>query len=105
MKKETNEQIDARALQQMKEREGRRLKREEQERRRKAKPPEELRLSAERASKHALERVERPALMLRMIDVGFKILALEMHRDRGGSNEAMARLNKVRKVLRAAATR
>lgn len=35
-------------------------------------------------------------IALQLIDVGFKALATRLHSDRGGSDEAMARLNRVR---------
>jgi Protein of unknown function (DUF3102) len=38
-------------------------------------------------------------IALELIDVGFKALATRLHPDRGGSKEAMARLNRVRKEL------
>jgi hypothetical protein len=40
-------------------------------------------------------------LGLRLIDIGFKSLARDLHPDKGGSREAMTRLNKVRERLRA----
>jgi hypothetical protein len=50
---------------------------------------------------------EREAQMLRklshqLIDIGFKVLAAKLHPDKGGSVEAMARLNKVRTTLKGA---
>lgn len=54
--------------------------------------------------KDALARVdEREAqrkLALQLIDIGYKALATKLHPDRGGSKEAMARLNQVRDRLR-----
>ena len=41
-------------------------------------------------------------LALQLIDIGFKALATKLHPDRGGSSEAMTRLNRVRQLLRAA---
>ena len=38
-----------------------------------------------------------------LIDIGYKVLAAKLHPDMGGSDEAMARLNHVRKVLKEAA--
>jgi hypothetical protein len=38
-------------------------------------------------------------MALELIDVGFKALATRLHPDRGGSKEAMARLNRVRDEL------
>lgn len=37
-----------------------------------------------------------------LIDIGYKVLASKLHPDKGGSTEAMARLNTVRKLLKAA---
>jgi hypothetical protein len=50
------------------------------------------------------ERALRRELALKLIDVGYKALATKLHPDknRGGSNEAMVRLNEVRKILKAA---
>jgi hypothetical protein len=36
----------------------------------------------------------------RMIDIGYKALAMKLHPDKGGSQEDMARLNRVRDRLR-----
>jgi hypothetical protein len=45
-------------------------------------------------------------LALELIDIGFKALATRLHPDRGGSKDAMRRLNRVRDELKAvAATR
>jgi hypothetical protein len=62
---------------------------------------------AKREAKHFLEdartrQQEREAekkLAERLIDIGFKVLAKELHPDKGGSRETMARLNLVRKRL------
>jgi hypothetical protein len=35
-----------------------------------------------------------------LIDIGYKVLASKLHPDKGGSSEAMARLNKVRNILK-----
>jgi DnaJ-class molecular chaperone len=41
-----------------------------------------------------------------LIDIGYKALATRLHPDRGGSKDAMARLNRVREELKdVAATR
>jgi hypothetical protein len=37
-----------------------------------------------------------------LIDIGYKVLAAKLHPDKGGSREAMARLNKVRELLKEA---
>jgi Protein of unknown function (DUF3102) len=42
-------------------------------------------------------------IALELIDVGFKALATRLHPDRGGSKEAMARLNRVRDELKSVA--
>lgn len=42
-------------------------------------------------------------MALELIDVGFKALATRLHPDRGGSKEAMARLNRVRDELKSVA--
>jgi hypothetical protein len=42
-------------------------------------------------------------LALELIDIGFKALATRLHPDRGGSKDAMRRLNRVRVELRAVA--
>jgi hypothetical protein len=42
-------------------------------------------------------------LGLQLIDIGYKILAREMHPDRGGSREEMVRLNLVRERLKTSA--
>jgi hypothetical protein len=44
----------------------------------------------------ARERDLRRKLMLKLIDRGYKVLAAELHPDKGGSTEAMTRLNEVR---------
>lgn len=47
------------------------------------------------------ERDAEAKLGLRLIDIGYKVLAKELHPDKlGGSREAMARLNRVRDRLR-----
>jgi hypothetical protein len=51
------------------------------------------------AKEAALER----KLGLELIDIGYKVLATKLHPDRGGSHEAMQRLNTVRARLREAA--
>jgi hypothetical protein len=57
---------------------------------------EEQQLDAKR------EREEMVKLCLHMLDLGFKILSKELHPDKGGSRDAMARLNAARKYARAA---
>jgi hypothetical protein len=51
-------------------------------------------ISASKESK--LER----DIALRLIKIGYNVLSKELHPDRGGSREAMSRLNKVVKLLR-----
>jgi len=51
--------------------------------------------------KRAEEREAQRELALRLIDIGFKVLAKELHPDKGGSRDAMARLNQVRDRLKA----
>ena len=46
------------------------------------------------------EREADQKLALRLIEIGFKVLAKELHPDRGGSREAMTRLNRVRDRLK-----
>ena len=43
------------------------------------------------------------ALALELIDIGFKALATRLHSDHGGSDQAMRRLNRVRRELKAVA--
>jgi hypothetical protein len=46
------------------------------------------------------EREAEQQLALRLIDIGFKVLAKELHPDKGGSRDTMARLNRVRDRLK-----
>jgi len=46
------------------------------------------------------ERDAQKKLALQLIDIGYKVLARELHPDKGGSREAMARLNAVRDRLK-----
>lgn len=41
-------------------------------------------------------------LGLQLIDIGYKVLATKLHPDKGGSREAMTRLNRVRDILKGA---
>lgn len=51
--------------------------------------------------KRADERKLQEQLAMKLIDIGYKVLAAELHPDKkGGSKEAMIRLNEVRKRLR-----
>jgi len=46
------------------------------------------------------ERDAQKKLALQLIDIGYKVLARELHPDKGGSRDAMARLNAVRDRLK-----
>jgi hypothetical protein len=59
------------------------------------------RLIQERQDKEKEEQLIK-GLALRLIDIGYRALAGKLHPDRGGSAEAMARLNKARDILKAA---
>jgi hypothetical protein len=62
------------------------------------------RILLERSLSEEKERDLERTLALRLIDIGYKILSVELHPDkRGGSDEAMARLNSVRARLKQAA--
>lgn len=50
--------------------------------------------------KRADERDAQRKLALQLIDIGYKVLARELHPDKGGSREAMSRLNAVRDRLK-----
>jgi hypothetical protein len=52
--------------------------------------------------KRAEERDAQRKLALQLIDIGYKALASKLHPDKGGSRDAMARLNAVRGRLKAA---
>lgn len=43
-------------------------------------------------------------MALELVDIGYKALATRLHPDRGGSKDAMARLNRVREELKGLAT-
>jgi hypothetical protein len=47
------------------------------------------------------EREAESKLGLRLISIGYRVLAQEFHTDKGGSREAMTRLNRVRDRLKA----
>jgi len=65
---------------------------------------EQARRDAERIRDEALTRQqERDAerkLAIQLIDIGFKALASKLHPDKGGSRDAMSRLNRVRDRLK-----
>jgi hypothetical protein len=50
--------------------------------------------------KRADERDAQHKLALQLIDIGYKALASKLHPDKGGSRDAMARLNQVRDRLK-----
>jgi len=50
--------------------------------------------------KRSDERDAQRALALQLIDIGYKVLAKTLHPDKGGSRDAMARLNAVRDRLK-----
>ena len=56
-------------------------------------------LAQERQSREQESKLFR-TLALQLIDIGYKVLAAKLHPDKGGSQEAMARLNKVRDMLK-----
>lgn len=56
--------------------------------------------AAEKA--RAKEKQMTRELGLQLIDIGYKVLVTKLHPDRGGSTEAMTRLNRVRDLLRTA---
>jgi len=58
------------------------------------------RLAREQSLTRLQEREADRKLALRLIDIGFKVLARELHPDKGGSRDAMARLNRVRNHLK-----
>lgn len=49
------------------------------------------------------ERDLERRLALKLIDIGYKVLSVELHPDKGGSHDAMSRLNRVRSRLKSAA--
>jgi hypothetical protein len=51
----------------------------------------------------AQERKLEHTLALQLIDIGYKVLSVKLHPDKGGSHDAMQRLNKVRTRLKQAA--
>jgi hypothetical protein len=59
------------------------------------------RLMQERQDRQKEERLIHD-LALQLIDIGYKVLVTKLHPDKGGSQESMQRLNRVRELLRAA---
>ena len=63
----------------------------------------------ERIKEQELNRVQERAadqkLAMQLIEIGFKVLAKELHPDKGGSRDAMARLNRVRNRLKDCASK
>lgn len=55
----------------------------------------------DRASTKGNERALEKELAIKLISIGYKALAVKLHPDKGGSEEAMNRLNNVRDELRA----
>lgn len=51
--------------------------------------------------KRVEERDAQRQLALQLIDIGYKALATKLHPDKGGSRDAMSRLNQVRDRLKA----
>lgn len=49
---------------------------------------------------HDKETKAEQKLALRLIEIGYKVLSVELHPDKGGSSEAMSRLNTVRDLLK-----
>lgn len=60
---------------------------------------ETLNLKREELKRHD-EREAQRKLALQLIDIGYKVLARTLHPDKGGSREAMSRLNAVRDRLK-----
>jgi hypothetical protein len=56
-------------------------------------------LAEERQSREKEQRLIRD-LAYQLIDIGYKVLATKLHPDKGGPSHAMARLNRVRTLLR-----
>jgi hypothetical protein len=56
-------------------------------------------LEREKLSRKQQREMERK-LAIRLIDIGYKILSVELHPDKGGSHEAMLALNAVRARLK-----
>lgn len=65
---------------------------------------ERARIEAQRIKNENLsrqqERDEERKLALKLIDIGFKVLAKELHPDKGGTRGAMSRLSRVRDRLK-----
>jgi hypothetical protein len=61
---------------------------------------ERLAKLAEEEMTRKQEREAQRELSLRLIDIGYRVLAKELHPDKGGSREMMARLNRARDHLK-----
>lgn len=61
---------------------------------------EARRLASQEEMTRAQERDAEAKLGLRLIDIGYRVLAKELHPDKGGSRDAMSRLGRVRDRLR-----
>ena len=60
-----------------------------------------IKMATEASRSRQEERDAERKMALRLVDIGYKILAKELHPDkRGGSRDAMARLNRVRERLK-----
>ena len=57
---------------------------------------------AEERQSRAKEQKLIHDLAYQLIDIGYKVLATKLHPDKGGSKDAMARLNRARNILRSA---
>jgi len=64
------------------------------------------RVNREALAKDTQDRAREAQLLHKLghqlIDIGYKVLAAKLHPDKGGSTEAMTRLNKIRKTLKEA---
>jgi hypothetical protein len=61
---------------------------------------EQARLAEEEYLNKRQEEAADTKLAMRLIAIGYKVLAQELHPDKGGSREAMSRLNRVRDRLK-----
>jgi hypothetical protein len=59
-----------------------------------------MRLAREASLSRKQEADADRKLANRLIDIGFKVLVVELHPDKGGSHEAMMRLNRIRAQLK-----
>src|SRR5271166_895862 len=61
-----------------------------------ARAREEQERRSKESDSRAQERKTQMKLLLKLIDIGYKVLAKELHPDKGGSTDAMTRLQTVR---------